>query len=357
MKRKIAIFAAWFLTPMLAIAGLESATYINQLVNSNPTGTDHYSTADDHLRLLKAVLLNSFPQISGAVTATQTELNILDGALVSTTELNLLDGRTGTLWTSTNDGAASTLDADLFDGADSTLYGRLDQAETAAGIWAFNGGTTGVSSPFTVDSQQVVVNLNADLLDGLNESAFAQLGTTETVTGIWTYNAIPAFNGGTSGSSAPFSVDSTQVVTNLNADLLDGNSSAAFATTAHSHAETDITDGSLLARNAAAETITGIWAFNGGTSGASSPFSVDSTFVVTNLNADLLDGSSASAFATASHNHDASNVTTGTLAIARGGTGTTNGTARNITGKAGTAKTLSTSSPSGGSDGDIWYRY
>lgn len=32
-------------------------------------------------------------------------------------------------------------------------------------------------------------------------------------------------------------------------------------------------------------------------------------------------------------------------------------TTRNITGKTGTAKTLSTSAPSGGSDGDIWYRY
>lgn len=32
-------------------------------------------------------------------------------------------------------------------------------------------------------------------------------------------------------------------------------------------------------------------------------------------------------------------------------------TTRNVSGKTGTAKTLSTSAPSGGSDGDIWYRY
>jgi hypothetical protein len=31
--------------------------------------------------------------------------------------------------------------------------------------------------------------------------------------------------------------------------------------------------------------------------------------------------------------------------------------ARNITGRTGTAKTLSTSTPSGGSNGDVWYRY
>lgn len=54
---------------------------------------------------------------------------------------------------------------------------------------------------------------------------------------------------------------------------------------------------------------------------------------------------------------DAGDISAGTLAIARGGTGQTDGTARNITGKAGVTKTLSTSTPSGGSDGDIWYRY
>jgi len=75
------------------------------------------------------------------------------------------------------------------------------------------------------------------------------------------------------------------------------------------------------------------------------------------LNADLLDGEHASAFADAVHIHSAADITSGTLAIARGGTGQTDGTARNITGRPGVTKTLSTSAPSGGSDGDIWYRY
>jgi hypothetical protein len=42
--------------------GLETATYINQLVPSNPLGTDLLSQADDHIRLLKTVLQNSFPK-------------------------------------------------------------------------------------------------------------------------------------------------------------------------------------------------------------------------------------------------------------------------------------------------------
>lgn len=53
------------------------------------------------------------------------------------------------------------------------------------------------------------------------------------------------------------------------------------------------------------------------------PLEVASTTAVTNLNADLLDGNHASDFAAASHNQSASTITTGTLPVARGGTGVT----------------------------------
>lgn len=56
--------------------GLETATYIDDLVSTNPVGaSDNVSTADDHIRLIKSVLLATFPNIDGAVTATQAELN------------------------------------------------------------------------------------------------------------------------------------------------------------------------------------------------------------------------------------------------------------------------------------------
>lgn len=48
---------------------LETATYIDALVTSNPDGGDQRSTADDHLRLIKAALKRSFPMIGGAVSA------------------------------------------------------------------------------------------------------------------------------------------------------------------------------------------------------------------------------------------------------------------------------------------------
>lgn len=54
---------------------VETATYINTLVATNPLSTDARSDGDDHLRLVKQVLKNTFPSIAGAVTATQAELN------------------------------------------------------------------------------------------------------------------------------------------------------------------------------------------------------------------------------------------------------------------------------------------
>ena len=58
---------------------LETGTYIDDLVTSNPTATDPVSQGDDHLRLIKSTIVTTFPNIAGAVTPTHTELNFVDG--------------------------------------------------------------------------------------------------------------------------------------------------------------------------------------------------------------------------------------------------------------------------------------
>ena len=45
---------------------LESASWVTQLVNTNPTVSDPVAEGDDHLRMLKVVLQNSFPSSSTA---------------------------------------------------------------------------------------------------------------------------------------------------------------------------------------------------------------------------------------------------------------------------------------------------
>ena len=54
---------------------LETATYIDGLNASNPAASDAISTADDHLRLIKSTIKATFPNVTGAVTKTHTEIN------------------------------------------------------------------------------------------------------------------------------------------------------------------------------------------------------------------------------------------------------------------------------------------
>lgn len=62
---------------------LETATYISDLVATNPTAADPTGQGQNHLRLLKSTLLATFPGITGALTATHTALNTAAGLLVA----------------------------------------------------------------------------------------------------------------------------------------------------------------------------------------------------------------------------------------------------------------------------------
>jgi len=62
--------------------GLETGTYISDLVASNPVNaTDQVGEGDDHMRLIKSTILNTFPNITGEVSLSHTQLN--DAALKS----------------------------------------------------------------------------------------------------------------------------------------------------------------------------------------------------------------------------------------------------------------------------------
>lgn len=144
--------------------GLEAATMIHQLNAAWPLGgTDLKSAGDDHLRVIKAAIQGTFANVAGAVTATHTELN-------------LLAGKTGTVWTSTNDGAGSGLDADLLDGLSSAAFAAASHPHSAADI---TSGTLAVARGGTGQT--------------------TQLGITREVTKAWTIQADP---GGTPAGTA-----------------------------------------------------------------------------------------------------------------------------------------------------------
>ena len=62
-----------------------------------------------------------------------------------------------------------------------------------------------------------------------NFNSTTTLSGTNTVSGSTTFTIIPAFDGGASGSSAPFTVDSNFLVSNLNAELLNGQPNTYYA--------------------------------------------------------------------------------------------------------------------------------
>lgn len=56
---------------------LETAFFISGLNSANPQSTDSVAQADDHIRLTKSTIKNTFPNITGAVTKTHSQINDL----------------------------------------------------------------------------------------------------------------------------------------------------------------------------------------------------------------------------------------------------------------------------------------
>jgi hypothetical protein len=88
--------------------GLETGTYISALNAANPVTGDNKTEGDDHIRLIKSTILATFPNVTGAVTPTHTELNYVDGvtsgiqaqlnAITSAGGKNLLDNGQMKVW-------------------------------------------------------------------------------------------------------------------------------------------------------------------------------------------------------------------------------------------------------------------
>jgi len=115
---------------------LESGTYINSLVATNPVATDGLAQADDHMRLIKATVLASFPNITGAMTATHTVLNGID-ARVTALETAFATG-TKMLFQQTTAPTGWTKDTSSNDKALRVVSGTVG-----------SGGSAGFSSAFS----------------------------------------------------------------------------------------------------------------------------------------------------------------------------------------------------------------
>gem|GEM_PF-4301101 len=231
----------------------------------------------------------------------------------------LPDRIVGTAWTGANDGRGSGLDADLLDGQQASAFapsvhnhdttyvndnaGEVDNTDILAGTLlpdrivgtAWTGTTDGAGS-----------GLDADLLDGQQASAFApnahdhdsayvndnagEVGDADIIVGGLSPDKI-------SGTAWTAMNDGTG--SGLDADLLDGQQASAFAPSAHDHDSAyvndnagEVGDADIIVGGLSPDKISGT-AWTGTNDGAGS-----------GLDADLLDGQQASAFAPSTHDHD-----------------------------------------------------
>mgnify|MGYP006430586847 CR=1 FL=1 len=122
---------------------LETASYINGLVATNPTATDTVAQADDHIRLIKAAIKATFPNVTGAITATQADLNKLDGFTGTYLDLNYAKDLRATGVTNT--------EFDYLDGVTSNIQTQLNaKQDTITGA-----ASTGVSGNFSTDRAMI----------------------------------------------------------------------------------------------------------------------------------------------------------------------------------------------------------
>lgn len=120
---------------------LETASYVANLVESNPDGLDQRSTADNHLRLIKAALKRTFPKMDGPVSLSSAQVMYL-GDLSASVQLQLNQLRDGSA-TANNALYANSASLALY--ANSASFASLARTANSASYAALAGQATSAS--------------------------------------------------------------------------------------------------------------------------------------------------------------------------------------------------------------------
>lgn len=163
---------------------LEIGTYIDDLVTTNPVSGDDVGQGDDHIRLLKTTIKNTFPNTDNEVNPTPAEFNRLVGATqdLSTTETNANNAADSTkalqprLWPVVSNGTDADHDIDFSAGFISDSVGD-DPMEVATALtkrldanWVAGNNQGGFPSALTLSANTwyhlfIIKDVTNDLVD------------------------------------------------------------------------------------------------------------------------------------------------------------------------------------------------
>lgn len=346
---------------------LETSSYIVGLVVSNPDGGDARSTADDHIRLLKSVLKRTFPLMDGAVSLSHTQLMLL-GDLSASVQLQLNQLRDGSATANNavnsrfaNSASHATTAAQL-NGVAASDYARKSQENT-------------LSDDVMLSSTSISLRWRASGAATNQKIWRATISTngtlsidTEEDSGAFGENAIVLTRTGTNVDAIDFSTDALRwggstilrASSGLNAtNLTSGtipDARVSFSSVSQHQASLSGVASARLANSASYAAIAGnadtVDGYHAGEAAANTVAVRNSSGHIFAVNfagsSAQLNGAITNVITTQGDDffHKTSLSNLGSQL-----------SSQNISGRTGTTKTLSTSMPSGGNNGDMWYRY
>ena len=135
---------------------LETGNYINNLVPANPPAGDPVSQGDDHLRLIKKVVQQSFPSVDQVVNAVHTKATAPATGLTE-----------GLIWIDTSGGAGNHV-IKVYDGATFlTLPFSVEAAKTVdVDGGAIDGTPIGETTPAAITGTTIKADTSLELATG-----------------------------------------------------------------------------------------------------------------------------------------------------------------------------------------------
>ena len=208
---------------------LETGNYINNLVPANPPAGDPVSQGDDHLRLIKKVVQQSFPSVDQAVNAIHTKATAPATGLAE-----------GLIWIDTSGGAGNHV-IKVYDG--STFLTLPFSVEAAKTVDVDGGAIDGTPIGGTTPAAITGTTLKGD--------TSLELATGATVTGI---------DNGALGSSATLLATQGAIKTYVDAQItaedLDFEGDSGTGSVDLDSQTLDIAGGASITTSASGQTLT-----------------------------------------------------------------------------------------------------